>query len=238
MFWLLIGLVAASDYVWCDEEGHACKKGSTCCKTPSNDWACCPIEDAVCCGDEGNHCCPKGYPICDSRHGICSNHLGSYVGISTKEPALKAPTQGGLHYLVIGFIRGFGLELGFEEISECSTESLSSFYELWYSIAHFSGVTDFDKLISIEKLGKALIHLSRSMVMCEAASKQGLSKLEEFIERHKDPEKVIEEVVSNYIKRGNYITRELEQASISDSFDKGRHYGKAVAILFKENNPY
>ncbi|XP_061079179.1 neurogenic locus notch homolog protein 1-like isoform X2 [Conger conger] len=48
---------------------HACPDGTTCCKTEHGDWACCPLPEAVCCGDM-KHCCPSGYS-CDPTNGSC-----------------------------------------------------------------------------------------------------------------------------------------------------------------------
>uniref|UniRef100_A0A4W3H5D0 Granulins domain-containing protein n=1 Tax=Callorhinchus milii TaxID=7868 RepID=A0A4W3H5D0_CALMI len=40
---------------------------STCCQSASG-WACCPYEQAVCCGDR--FCCPQGY-VCDGALREC-----------------------------------------------------------------------------------------------------------------------------------------------------------------------
>ncbi|XP_069094008.1 progranulin isoform X18 [Pleurodeles waltl] len=45
--------------VACDES-TSCPKDSTCCRSDLNEWACCPLLEAVCCVD-GRHCCPYGY---------------------------------------------------------------------------------------------------------------------------------------------------------------------------------
>ncbi|MGH0168892.1 UNVERIFIED_CONTAM: hypothetical protein FKN15_072131 [Acipenser sinensis] len=47
----------------------ACPDGTTCCKTASGSWTCCPLLKAVCCGDH-EHCCPEG-TVCDLAAGTC-----------------------------------------------------------------------------------------------------------------------------------------------------------------------
>lgn len=42
----------------------------TCCQTTAGLWACCPIEEGLCC-DDGVHCCPKGQKCLDD--GKCSS---------------------------------------------------------------------------------------------------------------------------------------------------------------------
>ena len=53
-------------------------------------WACCPLDNAVCCDDQ-QHCCPHDLPVCDTAAGRClkgDNSLES-VEWSTKVPAMK-----------------------------------------------------------------------------------------------------------------------------------------------------
>ncbi|XP_028843305.1 granulin a isoform X2 [Denticeps clupeoides] len=52
----------------------SCPDGTTCCKTKSGDWACCPYPEAVCC-DDHEHCCPKG-TTCDLQQGTCDGSRG------------------------------------------------------------------------------------------------------------------------------------------------------------------
>ena len=54
-------------------------------------WACCPLENAVCCDDQ-QHCCPHDLPVCDTAAGRClkgDNSLEESVEWSTKVPAMK-----------------------------------------------------------------------------------------------------------------------------------------------------
>ncbi|XP_060776980.1 granulin b isoform X2 [Neoarius graeffei] len=48
----------------------SCPKGNTCCYMAKlSKWGCCPLPQAVCCGD-GDHCCPSGY-TCDQEKPAC-----------------------------------------------------------------------------------------------------------------------------------------------------------------------
>nr|DBA22225.1 TPA: hypothetical protein GDO54_013272 [Pyxicephalus adspersus] len=58
-----------STNVPCDLTSY-CPDKTTCCRLPSGDWGCCPIEKAVCCSDH-LHCCPSGY-TCDVSTGSCN----------------------------------------------------------------------------------------------------------------------------------------------------------------------
>ncbi|XP_061557473.1 granulin a [Phycodurus eques] len=54
--------------VRCDSK-HTCADSSTCCRTKTGAWGCCPLPQAVCCPD-GNHCCPTDY-TCDEQLAKC-----------------------------------------------------------------------------------------------------------------------------------------------------------------------
>lgn len=45
----------------------SCSEGYTCCTSTGFGWGCCPMKDAVCCGDR---CCPKGFQ-CDKARKTC-----------------------------------------------------------------------------------------------------------------------------------------------------------------------
>ncbi|XP_069490386.1 progranulin isoform X2 [Ambystoma mexicanum] len=70
--------------VACDDTA-SCPDGSTCCKTVSGGWACCPLLNAVCCSDHV-HCCPSDY-TCDIEQGTCSQG-NNLVALFTKTPAI------------------------------------------------------------------------------------------------------------------------------------------------------
>ncbi|CAH8624108.1 unnamed protein product [Schistosoma curassoni] len=63
-------LLAYSGIV-CPDPLYECPANTTCCPSPDETWACCPIPQAVCCSD-GEHCCPEGY-VCDLSVGECIN---------------------------------------------------------------------------------------------------------------------------------------------------------------------
>ncbi|XP_029933758.1 granulin b [Myripristis murdjan] len=58
----------------CDRS-TSCPGKATCCKTPTGDWACCPLPQAVCCNDH-IHCCPHD-TVCNLEAGVCEDPSGS-----------------------------------------------------------------------------------------------------------------------------------------------------------------
>lgn len=52
----------------CQDHQTQCPDDYTCCIALGG-YLCCPLPEAVCCGD-GINCCPSGY-ICDFDHGGC-----------------------------------------------------------------------------------------------------------------------------------------------------------------------
>uniref|UniRef100_A0A8C9SA32 Granulin a n=1 Tax=Scleropages formosus TaxID=113540 RepID=A0A8C9SA32_SCLFO len=69
----------------CDST-HACQDGSTCCKTTTGEWACCPLPQAVCCEDHV-HCCPQG-TTCNTAKNTCESSSGSVPWLE-KVPAMR-----------------------------------------------------------------------------------------------------------------------------------------------------
>ncbi|XP_071317810.1 granulin b isoform X2 [Trachinotus anak] len=57
----------------CDRS-TSCPGKSTCCKTASGGWACCPLPQAVCC-DDHVHCCPHG-TVCNLEAETCDDPAG------------------------------------------------------------------------------------------------------------------------------------------------------------------
>ncbi|XP_078251143.1 progranulin-like [Rhinoraja longicauda] len=53
----------------------SCSEGYTCCTSTDFGWGCCPMKDAVCCGDR---CCPKGFQ-CDKARKTCIKPIVSNV---------------------------------------------------------------------------------------------------------------------------------------------------------------
>ncbi|KAJ7989490.1 hypothetical protein DPEC_G00305090 [Dallia pectoralis] len=58
--------------VMCDAQNR-CPKDSSCCMLSTGLWGCCPLQQAVCCGDE-EHCCPHGYS-CNLGTGSCQKRM-------------------------------------------------------------------------------------------------------------------------------------------------------------------
>ncbi|XP_034749303.1 granulin a isoform X1 [Etheostoma cragini] len=81
--------------VTCDSTS-SCPDGTTCCKTTTGTWACCPLPQAVCCEDHV-HCCPTG-TTCDLAAQKCDRALGStpmmrkIPAVATAAPATVAAT--------------------------------------------------------------------------------------------------------------------------------------------------
>lgn len=66
-----------------------CPDGNTCCPITSDQWGCCPVSNAVCCGDD-KHCCPNGY-TCAVSSGTCTKEAET-IAVFKKQPALKNVT--------------------------------------------------------------------------------------------------------------------------------------------------
>ncbi|XP_073539287.1 progranulin isoform X1 [Phyllobates terribilis] len=69
--------------VKCDKS-HSCAQGTTCCHTEGGGWACCPLEEAVCCSDH-LHCCPSGY-TCDVATASCNKPSDSLKKATPIQP--------------------------------------------------------------------------------------------------------------------------------------------------------
>uniref|UniRef100_A0A3Q0S496 Granulin b n=1 Tax=Amphilophus citrinellus TaxID=61819 RepID=A0A3Q0S496_AMPCI len=76
----------------CDKS-TTCPGKSTCCKTASGGWACCPLSQAVCC-DDHVHCCPHS-KVCNLAAETCDDPFGFSPPLSwlTKVPALTSEAQ-------------------------------------------------------------------------------------------------------------------------------------------------
>eukprot|EP01136_Pigoraptor_vietnamica_P008797 Opistho-1_new@44609 len=71
----------------CGATGYACDDGTTCCYQ-SGRYMCCPMVNAVCCGDLV-HCCPQGY-YCDLTGGSCRSLSAEFLSVPF---AKKAPAR-------------------------------------------------------------------------------------------------------------------------------------------------
>ncbi|XP_025921029.1 granulins-like, partial [Apteryx rowi] len=68
------GAPAPLGQVTCPDGRSACPDGATCCQLPSAQYGCCPLQNAVCCGDR-LHCCPQG-TACDLERSKCASARG------------------------------------------------------------------------------------------------------------------------------------------------------------------
>ncbi|KAF7225913.1 progranulin [Nothobranchius furzeri] len=82
--WTLLVLVGAHE---CPDGGR-CKEGQTCCNSPTNDYKCCPFDQAECCEDHV-HCCPAD-TVCDKETSSCVNKT---MSIPWKERTSADHTQ-------------------------------------------------------------------------------------------------------------------------------------------------
>ncbi|XP_059180890.1 granulin b [Centropristis striata] len=76
----------------CDRS-TSCPGKSTCCKTESGGWACCPLTQAVCC-DDHVHCCPHA-TVCNLQAETCDDPSGVSPSLRwlEKEPALTSEVE-------------------------------------------------------------------------------------------------------------------------------------------------
>ncbi|KAK2833033.1 hypothetical protein Q5P01_016922 [Channa striata] len=80
---------AKAGNVPCDDTA-SCEDGTTCCKTKTGEWACCPLPEAVCC-DDHEHCCPSG-TTCDLATLSCQSTL-NLAPSKLKMPAFTKPAS-------------------------------------------------------------------------------------------------------------------------------------------------
>ncbi|XP_031700113.1 granulin b isoform X1 [Anarrhichthys ocellatus] len=76
----------------CDES-TSCPGKSTCCRTESGGWACCPLPQAVCC-DDHLHCCPHD-TVCNLEAETCDDPSGVLPSLRwvAKESALTSEAE-------------------------------------------------------------------------------------------------------------------------------------------------
>lgn len=76
----------------CDKS-TSCPGNSTCCRTTTGDWACCPLPEAVCC-DDHIHCCPHA-TVCNLDFDTCDDPSGLLAPLrwTEKVAALRSDVQ-------------------------------------------------------------------------------------------------------------------------------------------------
>ncbi|XP_068161301.1 granulin b [Antennarius striatus] len=76
----------------CDKS-TSCPGKSTCCKSASGQWACCPLPQAVCC-DDHIHCCEHG-TVCNLESETCDDPSGLRPSLQwvAKVPAVTSEMQ-------------------------------------------------------------------------------------------------------------------------------------------------
>ncbi|XP_019379104.1 PREDICTED: granulins isoform X4 [Gavialis gangeticus] len=78
-----LGALVLADKTTCPDQKSMCPDGATCCQLPTNQYGCCPLQNAVCCSDH-LHCCPQGM-TCDLQHSTCTSALGQM------QPLMRLP---------------------------------------------------------------------------------------------------------------------------------------------------
>ncbi|XP_019409475.1 PREDICTED: granulins isoform X2 [Crocodylus porosus] len=84
------GAVVLADKITCPDQKSMCPDGATCCQLPTNQYGCCPLQNAVCCSDH-LHCCPQG-TTCDLQRSKCTSALGQMQPL-TRLPAVSSSAQ-------------------------------------------------------------------------------------------------------------------------------------------------
>uniref|UniRef100_A0A3B3QZJ2 Granulins domain-containing protein n=1 Tax=Paramormyrops kingsleyae TaxID=1676925 RepID=A0A3B3QZJ2_9TELE len=90
-FLLNISVFEKTRNVPCDDTS-ACPDDSTCCKTTTGKWACCPLPEAVCC-DDHVHCCPHGTK-CNPAGTSCDNSTSSIPWLEKLPPINRQSAKG------------------------------------------------------------------------------------------------------------------------------------------------
>ncbi|KAG7219797.1 hypothetical protein INR49_018819 [Caranx melampygus] len=83
-------LPLTTDNTKCDKS-MSCPGKSTCCKTASGGWACCPLTQAVCC-DDHVHCCPHG-TVCNLEAQTCDDPSGALLSLPWVEKVTALTSQ-------------------------------------------------------------------------------------------------------------------------------------------------
>jgi len=226
-FLLLITLVAGKYYL-CDDKGHACKEGTTCCKRKGNDYGCCPLESAVCCADSDGHCCPLGYPICDIVHKKCTNHLSFSQPISLKSDALSVKDASDFF---IGLATGTGIRL--DQYSSCIGEFSIGFSLLQQALNYMQGDTALDNFIVLKKIGESLQHFSLGGFNCNGAVQGSVNVIKEFFDGSQDKSEMYWQIIQNIMVDGNLMLREADGILTSDWKEKGYKTGKLLTYIFR-----
>lgn len=248
MVWLslLLGVVAGKQLFYCPDNYSACEVGGTCCARKSGDYGCCPIANAVCCGDSEGHCCPVGYPICDTVHKRCKNHLDAAVPFAGHEESLagvemtltETSATSSWTQFVIGFADGAGLSTSVREAGSCGYwgyEGLLDLYEAYqYYSAHSS---DFNLYYALQVLGQGLSNLSQAFYSCSMVLNLPIEDLQRsYYELARQPQNLISRVTLNVWKAGNLIEREYRAFRTAvDSYESGAHLGRAVHEVLREH---
>lgn len=234
---LLVSLAAAKDLFYCPDNYSACEVSNTCCARSSGDYACCPMQNAICCGDKDGHCCPAGYPVCDIPHKRCLNHLGQAAPEDSAAPVQTLQAVQSYPQLFVGFADGAGLSTAVRQAGACGYWGYDALSKLYEALRYFSAnSSDFNLYYALEMLGEGLRSISEAFYNCSVVS--GLP-LDEYVRMYEElaanPEILLTRALSNLWMRGNLIQREWKAfLATEDSYESGVHLGRAAHDFFRE----
>lgn len=242
--WLLT-LAAAKQLFYCPDNYSACEIGGTCCGRSSGDYACCPMANAVCCGDSEGHCCPAGYPICDTVHKRCKNHLDAAVPFESHETSSSGTDMAVLQtspteywsQLLLGFSDGAGLSTSVRAAGACGYWGYSAAMNIREAVQYYSAhSSDFNLFYALQLLGVGLNHLSQAFYECTMVLTLPLDTLSNtYLEVVRQPEVLLSRIVLNWWKTGNLMEREFKGfRSATDPYTSGMHLGRVVHEVLRE----
>lgn len=222
----LLALGAFAEYFTCDSLGHACLVGQSCCARSGGEYGCCPFENSVCCADSEGHCCPSGFPICDIAHKKCTNHLqySHDLGLKSKTLNVLNATE-----FIVGLASGLGLRL--DEYILCAQQSSITVSLTTEFFKYTQGTTEFDKLMALEILGEIFQHISLIGSECGAAYKSTIKYINNLGPKNANENSLLWVLFGNFMKKGNYVYRDLSMIHGSDWRGTGYHIGKIISNM-------
>lgn len=247
MVWLswFLGLAAAKQLFYCPDNYSACEIGGTCCARSSGDFACCPMANAICCGDNEGHCCPAGYPICDTIHKRCKNHLNAAVPFESHETSeagtemavLQASATTSWTQLLLGFSDGAGLSTSVRAAGACGYWGYNAATNIWEAVQYYSAhSSDFNLFYALQLLGQGLRDLSEAFYECTMVLTIPLDNLSTtYLEMMRQPEVLLSRIGLNFWKTGNIMEREFKGfRTAADPYVRGMHLGRLVHEVLRE----
>jgi hypothetical protein len=137
-----------------------------------------------------------------------------------------------------GFVSGLGENLGVEEFVTCTQESYLAITQFYSSITHIFGSTYFDSLISLEKFGQTLVHVSRGLFECQLAYEADFTELQHLVELISDhPEVYFRNLAKKLLFDGNTLLDKLQQGMVSweqeQFYASGKNFGAFLSMVIE-----